>query len=730
MNQILMIEIYRYFIERKKYFLLPIVIALLLFSLGMASAATYTVEDSDTTNTGVLGAGSTNSFWYGTFTATSSYTLSNISLILENRGTPADSNISVTLYTVSGNEPDTFLTASNDVYTTADIPSEGSGIYTSFSFDGYNLTNAVEYAVVVNYSNLVGNDGSNTPLLRYSNVAGDRGAASTFGTWSVSTIQRLTYQAFSCSGVDCFTGPYFTLQATDVYSSSSINNFTGNVTYNGTTTEYNTTNGTIVTDILKTAGGDANITFTSDNYFTNQSLNINSSEDYSATLTPYTQVNVFSYNGSTINNFTALYQGTEYNTSSGIAYIPLFNETAEIQVYNAILGGVNYVNQTNNFTASPYLQDANFTLYAINTLLLYFYDLETLSLINTQTVNVSLVGSLQTYNRNTSNGSILAELLNPDTYEITASSSGYSDATVFSTLNNDNSTINMYLDPNTLQDITFSVISTLDEDIGNATITLTRNINGSVVTVAQQITDAFGQAIIELDQTATYYITVTADGYSTFEGVFQPVSTQYTVSLEPSGADAYVSFFDLASIDGPTFTYNQTTQILIIDFDAVSSTGAINFFGMNTTYNAAGYGQNISGSAGGGSIQINISPANTTLQDKVTVDYFLNVNGYDTYSNKAVFYISQYTQANTTISGGLFPTTSETGVSTAGLALLGTIAVLISFGFTISFTGKISAGAVAGALTTGGLTIAGVFGLVYGIIVIVLCIMMLLGDAV
>lgn len=78
---------------------------------------------------------------------------------------------------------------------------------------------------------------------------------------------------------------YVALTAVDAYDDSSINEFNASLTNSSGTYEFQTTNGTIVTNITTNSNSLYNITYTAEDYFSNTSLNVNvSSGTYQGSL--------------------------------------------------------------------------------------------------------------------------------------------------------------------------------------------------------------------------------------------------------------------------------------------------------------------------------------------------------------------------------------------------------------------------------------------------------------
>jgi hypothetical protein len=395
--------------------------------------------------------------------------------------------------------------------------------------------------------------------------------------------------------------------------------------------------------------------------------------------------------------------------------------------YTVYLNDSVHVFTSYNVTLNSSTNQTNYVMEAfnINTLVVNFFDLDTLAVINN--VNLSAQSSVATYSFTTSNGTISQDLLNPSSYKLTATSSTYDPSIVYVTLNDDNQTVNMYLDQS-LTELLINVQSTLGEDVDDATVTITYNINGSFVTVYQAKTDAFGQSTVELDPNKDYFITVTHPEYATFEGSFSAIGTTYTVALEPASAQTYQSIFDLANFD-VSFLYNNASEA-IFTYDTVSSDGAIQWFAATTNYNGVPYSTNVTSSSGGGTITLNITGANASIQDSITYTIYLKVNGRETYTESYTYRLSETNPLNTTIRGGLTQSPASE-MTSAGKAILGTFIVLFFVAAVFGLSGSLTAAAITGALITGGLAVGtwALFNPIYAVITVVVLLVTALGDA-
>jgi hypothetical protein len=512
--------------------------------------------------------------------------------------------------------------------------------------------------------------------------------------------------------------PWPAVTAYDAYTNASLSNFT--VEVNGTNTS--TTTGTVRLGL--NASYETKVY--ANGYFTNTTTHdYTNSNDLNATLYRWTAIFAQLYNGTAINNFTITYDGNTYNTTTGTVYIPLFNETATVTLTDGQFNESQPVqNMSAELTADPFLRNYTFTLFFINTLNITFRDLDTQTIIN----NVTLLaeGNTATYNFNTSNGNIFEELLNPDTYKLTATSTGYADNVLFVTLSDDDQQVTMYLQNNT-QNILFIVRDTLGEDVSQATITITRNINGTSVTYAQEKTDFSGSASINLVNGVDYGITVTHPNYAVFADTITPISglSPYTIRLRPLAEEVFTSplqniYVQIRTANDANKTWWTTT------LDVTAPDGNLQWFSTTTTYQNVTYTQNVSGSNAGGIITLNITNLNTTVQNSWTVTYSIKVNGKAATTWTETYFLSPYTPGDYTIHKTLLGAAGELGV--VGRGILGMLIVLAFISIAASATRNLAVSGIVGMAGVGVAYWGGLFIPVYAAIALVFAGTLIIAD--
>lgn len=165
--------------------------------------------------------------------------------------------------------------------------------------------------------------------------------------------------------VACLTEPQynFSITANDTSTLLSINTFSANVTYNGSTLNYNTSSGEIVTNIT-TPYGNANITVYASGYLPSTYNNWATNVNLTANLTPieYFSIEAQEANTSIINIFDAVASaGAEvnnYSTTDGTIITDIIKQG---NLYNVTVSATGYSNNitlnhntSNNLTVILY----------------------------------------------------------------------------------------------------------------------------------------------------------------------------------------------------------------------------------------------------------------------------------------------------------------------------------------------------------------------------------------
>lgn len=432
-------------------------------------------------------------------------------------------------------------------------------------------------------------------------------------------------------------------------------------------------------------------------------------------------------NGTSISSFS----GWAYNDDLGInVSIDTNTSFYEASVltgnYTLFLQALNHADTFFNVTVDDQLENVTVPMYTNNSLNVSLYDVDTLSLINVA-ANISFVGSSVSYNKSTSNGLTFIDYMNDDTYEITVDALGYETSNLFVTVGpNTHETVNFYL-TQTATEVDFIVRgndpTAATNLIENATLTFSRNINGSIIVVGQTSTDFSGRASIFLDPTVTYILSVSASGFNSFTGSVKPTQSEYSVTLIRTVTGFVESQFSDLLVTNTLFSYNNTTTQVVTNYTINSPTGSLQYFGLTSTFDGNTYTQNITGSPGGGTPSINFS-VNTSINNTVVVTYFYKLTNSSEQSWSETYFVSDVNAQGTSLPGFINELSSASG------AVKGLVGAFIVVFFVVLFaiTRNLSVITVSGLI---GVFINYTYGLwpnILSLIVLVVGIILLISD--
>ncbi len=363
---------------------------------------------------------------------------------------------------------------------------------------------------------------------------------------------------------DCLTNT--TITASNRYNSTTILSFNATVTWNGTTTNYTTTTGTIIIPGLFNSTLPANVTITANQYFSNTTLN-NTAPTLSALLTPWTIVRAVSIpTSSAVTTFTLNYTNNANSsesgvttTTNGVIWIPLFNATYTVRIYDASNSSTSFASDEATLTASPYLHSYNYSLYLTNSFFIRFVNEETGLVINTTTVTAYFSGSAASYNYTTTTGYLNATVLNPQNYTITYLATGYDQREYYIELSNQTyQTLTLYLSNSSGSSLVLvSVVDTASAKVEDAIIYLNRkNLSGTnYYTVETCVTDANGECLINPTlYTVTYNILVSYEGTTRYESGDTKISQTSLLFVINRGEQTLESYYEIANIEATLTT--------------------------------------------------------------------------------------------------------------------------------------------------------------------------------
>lgn len=304
---------------------------------------------------------------------------------------------------------------------------------------------------------------------------------------------------------------------------------------------------------------------------------------------------------------------------------------------------------------------------------LNFFNVSNYELLNSSTTSVTLIGDSVTYTGSTSNGSILFQNINRDNYRVVIENPGFDDKVVYASLFNSALMFDLYLETGTL-DRTFRTQDALGVDISNASIIFFRNINGSYIVSAQEITDFSGRATVSLVPSVIYRLVVVKDGYSTFVGNVQPTESDYSIVLSE------ISFSPLTSIYEnfgfvTNYSQNKTNNSLSSVFIVVSSLSELEYFGSNVTYNSVNYFEN-STNPTGGEIDFKITDLNIS-QVVVEYNYWFKLLNHSPVTWTETVYLDLTNVTDITLTGGLFSEIESIPISNPVRGFIGLFIVLL-----------------------------------------------------
>lgn len=358
-----------------------------------------------------------------------------------------------------------------------------------------------------------------------------------------------------------------------------------------------------------------------------------------------TSITTFSVNVTNLNESSQ----RQFSTTNGKIDIPVIHNT-----YNVTIFGTIYANYNNSklFNINGN-QSYTFYLYQINTILFNLFNVTNLQKTN-RTINIQMVGDTRTYTFSTSNGTKYTGALIPDiTYKTTFTSTYFNTQILYiSLVGGEHKTVNVYLDSG-LVSKSFNVKDASNNlNLQNVIITFYDLVNGTTVSVGQLTTDFFGNGNIYLSSSKTYTFTATKTGYNDFSGTITPTDNTFAFSMSTSNPNEIESIYNSVYMPQPTLNYYPIIGQAFNQYILTSSSGVVNYFGYNYTYDGNYYITNLSTAPEGGILENNFS-VNIIHQNNVTVTYFYKLTGFDLYKFNKQYYLGPVPE-NFTLADGLF----------------------------------------------------------------------------
>ena len=398
------------------------------------------------------------------------------------------------------------------------------------------------------------------------------------------------------------------------------------------------------------------------------------------------------WNGSAINVFSAYLNSSWYHTTNGTINTGI-NGSLGLE-FDIDLNATGYVDRT--YTDHNTSVDLAAVLIPANSVSFYFYD-DSFNLLS-QEVNSTLDNGYNSYSFNTSSGDYNLSDVVTGTYNLESITSGYNDVNMFVTMAaGSHQTVNVYFNNLTLANKTFNVFDGGRDPIGDAVISFTRLINGTIIVVEQIITDFSGSARAQLSEITNYGLVASKAGFTTFTGNVTPIADTYTISLLGANVNRFTSSFDdIVYSNALTYVFNNTYADM--EFEVFSAAGFLQYYGMNFTYLGVPYDVNISGVPGGGVININITNVNVSVNQTVDVTFWFKSVNHTFATWNDYFYLVDVVPVDASLTEGLFDSSGMSDSLKAVVAGL-IILALVLIGFGVSK--RSSVGALMGFIGVG-----------------------------
>lgn len=365
------------------------------------------------------------------------------------------------------------------------------------------------------------------------------------------------------------TQAYLLIEAFDLVTGSRITSF--NTSSGSQTNE--TLNGT---SILRVSGGSSSFTLTHNEYFdetdSNTFANV-SYNNYRFNLTKYR----FNITATPVNGSTALDDFTINLTRLDGDFVQSIEDTAtsSVMTFNVLNGTYkitfthpSYSTYYQNITINTSMQ-LNLSILEINTFNITFFDAQTLNPLTGENITLEIISDSFANNYTTSNGTIKAVLVIPDTYTFRFSSENYlqqfsSQTLSPSTYNN----IALYmLQSSAVTNITASVYDETNQPVEGALIKVLRYDIDTNSYILQEIveTNFNGEAILHAELNSEYYkFIVTYAGEIKFESAKTYITdstVNFFITLTGAIGEDYFNYLGIdfsLNYDNNTETYTYT----------------------------------------------------------------------------------------------------------------------------------------------------------------------------
>lgn len=162
--------------------------------------------------------------------------------------------------------------------------------------------------------------------------------------------------------------------------------------------------------------------------------------------------------------------------------------------------------------------------------------------------------------------------------------------------------------------VRFHIRTSFTAPIQNATVTVKKNIGGSIVTVGQKLSDFNGDTLFYLELNDPYFVLVSHDDYEPWFNQLTPTQNDYTITLDTRGGNYPIQGFPVQTTGDVYWWLSPFYNVIVnetanITFFVNATNNNLTYFWLNVT-NETGvtlYSANISNSSSGGFIYYNLN---------------------------------------------------------------------------------------------------------------------------
>lgn len=272
-------------------------------------------------------------------------------------------------------------------------------------------------------------------------------------------------------------------------------------------------------------------------------------------------------------------------TITGITY-PSFTESVigSPNTYTGLINGtynissdcVGYAILSQSILIENVTQSLNFELLTTNSVQLYFFDAETLLIMNETNITVQFIGTTAQTNI-TSNGSLYVDLLSPDAYTIIFDAEGYRQGSyIFTLLNRTYNPFNLYMQKeNKSQLVLITVKDTYGNYIENSIVTIQKYVNNSWITEQIRETDFQGRTEAHFILSTEFYNFVVSVDDTTYFGALNNDTKKKQIYAEDvsNGIEVVIN-----RIDDTTITTYQSLYGIISSLTYVNTSNITGYF--------------------------------------------------------------------------------------------------------------------------------------------------------